>query len=57
VNSSFAFAFWGGAFYIFTGDSGNSTVTKYDPSDGSVSFQGTSPGLIVGAGVSTCAPD
>jgi hypothetical protein len=57
-----AFAFWGGDFYMFTAPGsmatvGPSVVTRYRPSDGSVT-QAAPPfrGLIVGAGVSTCAP-
>jgi hypothetical protein len=54
-----AFAFWGGDFYTFTAPAGSSSiVTRYRPSDGSlVQVATTLPGLtIVGAGVSTCAP-
>jgi hypothetical protein len=52
-----AFAFWGGDFYMFTGpDVGGSDVTRYRPSDGSVNVVATLPTRIVGAGVSTCAP-
>ena len=53
--TSFAFAFWGGDFWIFSG-SGNSTITKYDPTAQSETNVGTAPIEIVGAGVSTCAP-
>ncbi|HEY1955398.1 MAG TPA: hypothetical protein VGH28_07290 [Polyangiaceae bacterium] len=53
--TSFAFAFWGGDFWIFTGN-GNSTVTKYDPVSQIESDVTTAPIEIVGAGVSTCAP-
>ncbi|MBV9947915.1 MAG: hypothetical protein JOZ69_13760 [Myxococcales bacterium] len=57
-----AFAFWGGDFYTFT--SPNSTtlrgatsqVRRYRPSDGTIVEVATYPDLIVGAGVSTCAP-
>jgi hypothetical protein len=58
----FAFSFWGGDFYFYTGTSTSSAkttnVTRYRPSDGSIdtSYM-TSIGFhIVGAGVSTCAP-
>lgn len=58
--SAWAFAFWGGDFYLFTAPGGTdsaSLVTRYRPSDGSVTSLGTAPGVtIVGAGVSTCAP-
>jgi hypothetical protein len=61
VNSSYAwtFFFWGGAFYLFTSDNTtNSMVTRFDPTTKSVdsSYVLTAPGVIYGAGVSTCAP-
>lgn len=52
---AFAFAFWGGDFYIFTGQS-STTVTKYDPVTQSETNVAWTQALIVGAGVSTCAP-
>jgi len=56
-----AFGFWGGDYYTFTAppEYGNTTVvTRYRPSDGSiVQLCGAPEGVvIVGAGVSTCAP-
>jgi len=54
-----AFGFWGGDFYTFTAPDNNTTVvTRYKPSDGSVTQVATAPSgvVIVGAGVSTCAP-
>jgi hypothetical protein len=54
-DSNFAFAFWGGDFWLFVGQS-TTDVFHYTPSTGvtekvqSASFQ------VVGAGVSTCAP-
>jgi hypothetical protein len=53
-----AFAFWGNDFYLFTTDPGTagSIVTRFSPSDGSQARVATLPELIVGAGVSTCAP-
>lgn len=63
LTSAFAFAFWGGDFYFFTeGTFPNSKVTKldYDNSDGGgkalTVVNDSAPILIVGAGVSTCAP-
>jgi hypothetical protein len=54
---AFAFAFWGGEFWIFTGQSDNpSVVTRFRPSDGTAAMVTTHPSTIVGAGVSTCAP-
>jgi hypothetical protein len=54
--SSFAFAFWGGDFWIFTGSGGVSNVTDYDPIAKTETIATTAPIAIVGAGVSTCAP-
>jgi hypothetical protein len=51
-----AFAFWGGDFYIFHAPGGGSVVTRYRPADDSVVQVATLPTIIVGAGVSTCAP-
>ena len=57
--NSWAFAFWGGDFYTFTAPQGaSSIVTRIRPSDNSVRQVATftGQGRIVGAGVSTCAP-
>ncbi len=54
---SLAFAYYGGDFYIFTGGGGGSTVTRYRPSDGTVTELQTFAEDIVGAGVTTCDPD
>ncbi len=51
-----AFAYWGGAFYMFHAPGGASRITRWRPSDDSVTQVGTSTRTIVGAGVSTCAP-
>lgn len=51
-----AFAFWGGSFYMFHAPSGNSLVTRYDPKAGTHKQVASLPSIIVGAGVSTCAP-
>jgi len=56
---AWAFAFWGGDFYTFTAPSSATVVQRFSPSDGTVTTVGDVPtdiGLIVGAGVSTCAP-
>jgi len=56
---AWAFGFWGGDFYTFTAPGGpmsSSVVTRYRPADGSITQVATAPGTIVGAGVSTCAP-
>ena len=54
--AAFAFAQWGGDFWVFTGDD-HSIVTQYSPSTNTskVVVQNTGM-LIVGAGSSTCAP-
>lgn len=57
LGSAWAFAFWGGAFYMFTAESGSgSAVTRYHPSEGSPGVIAQLSERIVGAGVSTCAP-
>ncbi len=57
LGQGWAFAFWGGDFYTFTSVSQNqSQVHRYQPSNGSVGQIATLPRRIVGAGVSTCAP-
>ncbi len=54
---AWAFAFWGGDFYLFTAPEGDMTrVDRYRPSDGTTTFLVNVPSIIVGAGVSTCAP-
>lgn len=55
--NAWAFAYYAGAFYMFTaaGLSG-SAVTRYDPVKASVTVVAQFDGTIVGAGVSTCAP-
>ena len=65
-NGAFAFAFFGGDFYFFTdsnNDSFASEVTHLDYDDSDMNgvqdlkkIQNAAPLLIVGAGVSTCAP-
>lgn len=49
---NFAFAAWGGDFYLFVYD----TVYRYRPSTNATTTVATVPFLVVGAGVSTCAP-
>lgn len=52
----FAFAHWGGDFWVFTGQT-TSRVTRYRPTtDESVVVVPDTGMLIVGAGSSTCAP-
>ena len=55
--AGWAFAFWGGDFYMFTSPGGGgSDVTRWRPADNTVNNVGTLPSRVVGAGVSTCAP-
>jgi hypothetical protein len=62
TGSDWAFSFWGGDFYLYTADKYDAndpytTVTRYRPSDGSLTVLDTQLGFrIVGAGSSTCAP-
>jgi hypothetical protein len=50
--SNFAFAFWGGDFFLFVG----LDVFHYEPLTGTTTKVKTVDFSIVGAGVSTCAP-
>lgn len=50
---AFAFAAWGGEFWIFTGET-STTITEYDPRTKSEKTVGSSSAIIVGAGVSPC---
>jgi hypothetical protein len=55
--SDYAFAFYGGNFYIFTSQAGEpSAVTEFIPSTNTANVVAMAPEAIVGAGVSTCAP-
>jgi hypothetical protein len=56
AQNAFAFAYWGGMFWIFTGLSAQSTVTRFDLTTQSEANVATLNATIVGAGVSTCAP-
>ncbi len=54
---AWAFAHWGGKFYIFVTVDDNSQVLKLDPATGqTTTLLENLPYIIVGAGVSTCAP-
>lgn len=55
--NGWAFAFWGGDFYIFHAPGGSSRVTRFSPDTNSVTQVGSLATTIVGAGVSTCAPN
>lgn len=54
--SNFAFAFWGGDFWLFVGSGGPTEVFQYKPATGKTTKVSSTPLEIVGAGVSTCAP-
>ncbi len=56
--SAWAFSFWGGDFYLYAASLGNSRVSRYRPSDGSIdnNYMPDIGFRIIGAGVSTCAP-
>jgi hypothetical protein len=55
---AWAFAHWGGSFYLFAGSGigGTSRVHKYTPGTGTTQIVNDLGYRIVGAGVSTCAP-
>jgi hypothetical protein len=55
-SDAFAFAFWGGVFWVFLSPGGPTTVSKYDPQTHELLDVSTINSTIVGAGVSTCAP-
>jgi hypothetical protein len=55
-SSNFAFAFWGGDFWLFVGPGGTTDVFQYQPSNNMTTKRQTEQFEIVGAGVSTCAP-
>lgn len=53
--TGWAFAFWGGDFWLFTTPDAQATV-KYDPATKTSQVVAQYSAEIVGAGVSTCAP-
>lgn len=55
-SSNFAFAFWGGSFWLFAGPGSTTDVFRYDPDAGTTKKVSRQPFAVVGAGVSTCAP-
>jgi hypothetical protein len=57
IGDGWAFALWGGKFWIFTSPGGTTTVTEFDPTTGLESTATALMGTVVGAGVSTCAPE
>lgn len=57
-NDGYAFAFWGGVFWVFTfsGPTLPTIVTRFDPVTLSETMVAGMAEGVVGAGVSTCAP-
>jgi hypothetical protein len=56
-SSSLAVAWFNGYFFIFTSKRGGTEVSRYDPKKKETKVVATINQTIVGAGVSTCAPD
>jgi hypothetical protein len=58
TSASLDFAFWGGAFYLFLAPAGaaGSSVYRYRRGDPAPELIGELDLVVVGAGVSTCAP-
>ncbi len=56
-SSSLAVAWFNGYFFIFTSIRGGTEVSRYDPKGKDLKVVATINQTIVGAGVSTCAPD
>jgi len=54
---AWAFAFWGGDFWIFTAPNSQQTTMRYDPATKTSDVVAHYSSRIVGAGVSTCAPE
>lgn len=54
-DTSMAVAFWVGAFYVFTGNDGLTTVTRFEPGSQISSVVATTAGHVVGAAVAPCA--
>ena len=53
---NFAFAFWGGSFWLFVGPGDSTGVFEYNPITKTTKQVSSESFAIVGAGVSTCAP-
>jgi hypothetical protein len=55
--NAWAFAYWGGQFYVFLTTGGAANVYVFDPLTNSYDLiLGNTGNVVVGAGVSTCAP-
>lgn len=55
AKDAMAVAFWVGAFYVFTGSAGLTTVTRFEPGNATSSVVATAEGHVVGAAVAPCA--
>jgi len=55
-DDAYAFGFWGGDFWVFTSGGTTTQVTQFDPTTSTETQATTFDDVIVGAGVSTCAP-
>ena len=55
-SDGYAFAFWGGVFWVFTSSGSGTQVTRFDPTTKTETPMTNWATEIVGAGVSTCAP-
>ena len=58
IGSGWAFAAWGGSFYLFTAPNGfSSQIDRFDPVSNTTTTVVSDVGFVIGgAGVSTCAP-
>jgi hypothetical protein len=57
TSNGYAFAHWGGDYWVFLSTQGMTTVYQVDHTSGAITSTTPAPGrTIVGAGVSTCAP-
>ena len=56
LGAGWAFSFYGGKFWLFTAPSTTTVVTTYDPVTKTIATVASLDDVIVGAGVSTCAP-
>jgi hypothetical protein len=55
-DDAYAFAFYGGVFWVFTSEGTTTQVTRFDPATSSEMLVSNLAAVVVGAGVSTCAP-
>jgi hypothetical protein len=55
-DDAYAFAFYGGVFWVFTSEGSTTQVTRFDPATSTEMLVTNLDAVVVGAGVSTCAP-